>query len=368
LPPFAWPSMVFDNKIFAVPRVKGGLSGPNGTSMWACGKLFDQAGYGSLKFNTMDDFTAALKAITNPAAGVYGLGGTGNGTGAGTTPHWWFLQCFGAPNQWRNDNGKLTRDWETDEYRAALAYFRSLWDAGLIHPDTPSSTNNNGFYASQYALWPNSFIAFDAGWNSALAIDPDFKPRIITPFSADGTVKPAYFTGLGQDGRAAMRKASPERIKELLGILNYWTAPFGSQEYLLLYYGVQGPDWDWDPRGNPKQTPQGMKDVLTTNLWFPFVSPPDALYAPALGDYVDVLRQAEIESYAMALANPIVGLYSPTDASQGTALARTITDTIVGVAYGRENLSALDQVVKDWRANGGDTIRSEYEAALQNGA
>jgi putative aldouronate transport system substrate-binding protein len=365
LPSYAWPTMVFNGKIFAVPRVKGGLSGPNGTSLWVSGKLFDQVGLGNLTFKNTDEFTASLKAITNPAQGVWGLGGTGNGTGAGTTPHWWFLQCFGAPNQWRNDNGKLTRDWETEEYKAALAYFRSLWDAGLIHPDTPGGTNTNQFYAENYAAWPNSFIAFDSGWTSALAIDPAFKPRIITPFSADGTIKPRYFTGLGQSGRAAMRKTSPERIKQLLGILNFFTAPFGSREYLLLYFGVQGVDWTMDDKGNPRQTPQGAREVLTTNLWFPFVTPPDALYAPALSDYVDILRQAEIESYAMALPNPIVGVYSKTDASQGTALNQRITDTVVGIAYGRQNLSALDQAVSDWRTNGGDQIRSEYEAALQ---
>ena len=364
LPSYAWPTMVFNGKIFAVPRLKGGLSGPNGTSMYACGKLFDQAGYGSLSFKTLDDFTAALKAITRPDKGVYALGGTSNATGI-STPHWWFLQCFGAPNQWRNDGGKLTRDLETDEYKAALGYFRGLWDQGLIHPDAPTGNTSNSFYAGQYAMWPNSFIAFDSAWASAIAIDPDFKPRIITPFSADGKVKPAYFTGLGQAGRAALRKTSPERIKELLGVLNYFTAPFGSQEYLLLYFGVEGTDWSWDAQGNPKQTAQGVKDVLTTNLWFPFVTPPDALYNPALGDYVTVARQAQVESYAMALPNPIVGAYSKTDASQGTGLMQKISDAVAGIAYGRDPLSGFDQAVKDWRAAGGDQIRSEYEAALQ---
>ena len=70
--------------------------------------------------------------------------------------------------------------------------------------------------------------------------------------------------------------------------------------------------------------PQGAKDVLTTNLWFPFVTPPDALFAPALGDYVKVARQAQVESYAIALPNPIVGAYSKTDASQGTSLSQRL--------------------------------------------
>jgi hypothetical protein len=69
-----------------------------------------------------------------------------------------------------------------------------------------------------------------------------------------------------------------------------------------------------------------------------------------------------------ALSNPVIGLYSKTDASQGTSLTQRITDTVVGIAYGRQSIGALDQVVKDWRANGGDQIRSEYEAALQAAA
>jgi putative aldouronate transport system substrate-binding protein len=259
LPPYAWPTMVFNGKIFGVPRVKGGLAGPNGTSMIAQGKAFDQVGYGSLTVNNVDDFTAALKAVTRANEGVYALGGTGT-----TTPHWWFLQCFCAPNGWRNDGGKLTRDWETEEYKAALAYFRSLWDANLIHPDTPSGGPTNGFYAGNYVLWPNSFIAFDTTWASALRQDPEFKPRIITPFSADGKVKPVYHQGLGQTGRTVMKKTTPEKIKLNLGILNTFVAPFESQEYLLLYYGVEGPEWTYDAQGNPRQTEQGAKDVMTT--------------------------------------------------------------------------------------------------------
>jgi putative aldouronate transport system substrate-binding protein len=360
LPSYAWPTMIFNGKIFGVPRVKGGLAGPNGTTMTAQGKALEAAGFGSLTFKNLDEFTAACRAVTRPADNVYALGGTGS-----ITPHWWFAQCYGAPNQWRNANGKLTRDWETEEYKAGLAYFRSLWDAGVVHPDTPSGGPTNGFYSGRYVFWPNSFIAFDSNWASSIRQDPDFKPSIITPFSADGTAKPVYHTGTGQSGRTVLKKASPERIKQLLGILNYFVAPFGSQEYLLLYYGVEGPNFTFDANGNPRQTEQGLRDVLTTNLWFPFVTPPDALYNPSLGEYVRVARQAQVESYAIALANPIVGLYSNTDASRGTNLNQRMADAVTGIAYGREPLSSLDEAVAAWRREGGDQIRAEYEQALQ---
>jgi putative aldouronate transport system substrate-binding protein len=66
----------------------------------------------------------------------------------------------------------------------------------------------------------------------------------------------------------------------------------------------------------------------------------------------------------MAMPNPVVGAYSKTDASQGTALAQKMSDTVVGIAYGRDPIGKLDDAVKEWRAGGGERIRGEYEAAL----
>ena len=44
-----------------------------------------------------------------------------------------FQGMFRAPNNWRVDaSGKWIKDIETDEYRAALAFNRSLVDAGYV--------------------------------------------------------------------------------------------------------------------------------------------------------------------------------------------------------------------------------------------
>src|SRR5437660_5380656 len=55
-----------------------------------------------------------------------------------------------------------------------------------------------------------------------------------------------------------LKKASPDRIKELLRIMNFLAAPFGSQEDLLLSYGIQGQDYSLDPKGNPVPTSEGI--------------------------------------------------------------------------------------------------------------
>ena len=45
--------------------------------------------------------------------------------------------------------------------------------------------------------------------------------------------------------------------REMLRILNYFAAPFGSMEGHLLRYGVEGTDYNYDDKGNPQLTDQG---------------------------------------------------------------------------------------------------------------
>ena len=47
-------------------------------------------------------------------------------------------------------------------------------------------------------------------------------------------------------------------------------------------------------------------------------------------------------------------------------LNQSLSDGLYNIMFGRDGLSALDGLVKQWRANGGDAIRAELEQALQD--
>jgi len=93
--------------------------------------------------------------------------------------------------------------------------------------------------------------------------------------------------------------------------------------------------------------------------------PPDYLFSASSAEYVPIAYQAQKEHFAVTVPNPIVGLYSPTDASKGITLKTTFTDRLLEILFGKQPVSALDGLVNDWRTNGGNTIRSEYEQAFQ---
>jgi putative aldouronate transport system substrate-binding protein len=212
-----------------------------------------------------------------------------------------------------------------------------------------------------HASW--SLVAYQTAWERANAADPNFKPRAVLPFNRDGKGRAPQFIGTGTTGTITLKKASADRIKELLGILNYLAAPVGTTEALLLQYGVEGADFTRDANGNPVPTPQGLTDTIVP--WKNISAPPDFLFSANSAEYVPVTYQAQKEHFAVTLANPTVGLYSPTDGSKGITLKATFTDRLNEILFGKQPVSVLDDLVKEWRANGGDTIRAEYERAFQ---
>lgn len=355
LPAYAWPPTVYNNKIFTVPIAAGGLRGA-GQAMMARWQVLDQAGI--MKISSADEFEGILKQVTIP--------GTRWGIGAqGLLP--WLVQVYGGPNVWREQGGTFTKDYETDEFKAAVTYHRRLWDDGVFHPDSASLSGSPAgaqYYAGKFVFAPYfSWSSYQTVWDRTLNADPGFKPRAVVPFKYDGSGQAAQFLGNGVTGIVAIKKAPEARVRELLGILDYLAAPIGTQEQLLLTYGAQNVDFKFDDKGTPVPTQQALSDLAVP--WKNVCSPPDFLYSATSAEYVPVTHQSQTEIFKVNLPNPTVGLYSPTDGSKGIGLRTAFTDGVNQILFGREPVSALDQLVKDWRTNGGDQIRKEYAQARQ---
>jgi putative aldouronate transport system substrate-binding protein len=360
-PAYTWRNAIFNNKIF-------GLSPPAGAYL-GFGLLtkqpyLDQAGVTMGSIKSADDFMRAAKLLTIPGQ-RWALGG---GTNLGN-PVTIFKQVFGAPNIWRNAAGKLTRDIETDEYRAAVDFCRQLWDAGVVYPNLPNMdgvASSSAFYNSSYLMYMGQLSSFgSSNWARAALNDPASVPcGLILPFSADGKSKPIHHLGTGAGTVVVFKRASTERMTELLKISNFLTSPFGTQEHALLNYGIKDVDYALDGNGNPVQNKQGAANVPSIPAWN--IGVPLVLYYPQALDAGPHVYSWLQQILPLGIQSPVVGLYSPTDSSKGGVLEQQIRDGVEGIIYGRSDLSSLDQVISGWRSGGGDQIRAEYEHALQS--
>jgi putative aldouronate transport system substrate-binding protein len=142
-------------------------------------------------------------------------------------------------------------------------------------------------------------------------------------------------------------------------------APFGTQEYVLLNFGMQGRDFTFNAAGNPILTPTGAAEVTSFPIWR-ISAPPAVIFDPNDAQYARAASDAQAAALAIGLSSPVAGLFSKTASQKAALLNQPLTDGLYNIIFGRENISTLDGVVKQWRTNGGDQIRAEFEQALQD--
>ncbi len=361
IPTIAWKQTVYNGGIYGVP-----ISRPYVQGIW----YFNQTRFQSVGADQPkngDDFKRILQELTNPAANQWGISGDSTYafglTGITAVPQ---LAMFRAPNNWRVDgSGNFVKDFETDEFEAALAYTRDLWSAGLFFADaltTTSSDNKRNLVAGRFAVYPDGWFSYPAEyWDRGLKLNPPAQFRTLHPFSFDGGT-PIWHQYQAFNGMTALKNASPDRIKELLRILNFLSAPFGSQEAFLLEYGIQDTDYTLDATtGNPVLTDQGVAD--TTVSWRYIAQRPQVIFDPNDADFARAAHADEETMVPVMIPDPSLGLISPTYQAKGGLLLKNFTDSLVDFVVGRRDLSEFPQLVSDWRSNGGDQMRAEYQQA-----
>jgi putative aldouronate transport system substrate-binding protein len=362
IPTPCWAETVVNGSIYAVPVPRA----PFLNAFLVRQDLVDQAQLPAPK--SADDFKKFLLALTNAQQNHFGIAAAGNGTFAfGLGSQAPLLMVFGAPNNWGLDkSGKLVKDFETDEYKAAVGFARDLWSAGVFHPDSRTLTGttlSTALRGDQTAVASHSFGALIAQWPLLAAQNPAARLRVIHPFSADGKAKPIYHTGPSNFGMSFLKKGSADRVKLLLRVLNYIASPFGSQEWALLNYGVEGMHFNRDAQGVPVLTEKGKAEVLST--WKYITNNPQVLFDTNRSQqYATDIQEDEKAMADVAIADPTLGLYSPTYSSQQVLLDQAMSDGVSDIAVGRGQLSDLDGLIKDWRNNGGDKARAEYQEAI----
>jgi putative aldouronate transport system substrate-binding protein len=361
LPQRAWNVAMIDGGLWGVPIARQ----ISGWPMFVQTSMLQKLGMAGSFPKSADDFKAFCKALTNPAENRWAFGVT-NDTTVGPYSMLWFQGVFRAPNNWRlGPGGKLVKDIETEEYKAALAYVRELVQLGYMSPGVVTNAQlNNDLFGNKVVMRANSFNGYQNLYvDNATRLGQSY--RIIPPFGHDG--KPGTnMLQPGNFGWVVMKRASPDRVRELLRVLNYLAAPFGSEEFMNVKYGAKGPDWDFNAQGNPTFTDQGIADMPgSPNIpWGYMCASPPWLFSPVVPDFARFASAEEKLMIDVGVADPTQGFYSATDARRGAPLAQLIFDRVSDIAAGRKPISDLDQLVKDWKANGGDLVREEYEKAI----
>lgn len=353
---FSWKSTVYNGRIYALPIPEGVWW----EGMFILQDLADQAGISKPK--NADEFKRLMTELNRPKEGRWAMGGQ-KGFSYNLN---FFFQMFGVPNYWAVDkSGKFTANLETEGAQEAVAYVRSLNQAGLFHPQAASMTTvqaKDAFYAAQICSYQDGFGAY-TGLQTNTAQTSGHTVGVFVPPAHNGG-RSQYYFGVGSFAITAIPKASRARVEELLRIANYFAAPFGSEEGFFLSYGIKGVDYNPDAQGNPVETARGKSEVNPNGLATGFITAAlPATFTPGQEAYAKAIYQSQKELAPIGVSNPTIGLYSPTNATNGSTLNTNFNDGVSSIIAGREPMSYWKTVVQDWRSQGGDQIRKEYQQA-----
>ncbi|WP_327657108.1 sugar ABC transporter substrate-binding protein [Streptomyces sp. NBC_00483] len=348
IPTHAWRDMgLIGGKIYGVP-----LERPlTGSTLWVNQGVFTDAG---MKAGwTSDDFAAVAKKATHGKK--YALGAA-IGSNFCNAVH---SAAHNAPQGWAVDkSGDFQSNYADERFRKSIAYQAQLRKAGLYHPDATSLSSpdlNTLFLNGTVASMQNGFGAYTT-------LYPDSKglltPTPALPYAVDGTPG-GQVAARRSFGYTILKKAKKERIQMLLRVLDYLASPFGTKEWELLQFGVEGVHFDRAKDGTPERTKLGEVENIT-NLPFRYLAEgPQVLFVPGRPEAVRTLHAWQEKVVPVTIRNAAFGLVSRTDVAQGATLRALMDDTITAVIAGRSSISDLDAAVKKWRSRGGDKIAQE---------
>jgi putative aldouronate transport system substrate-binding protein len=356
LPTPAWQFSVWGGRLAAVP-FPSDLPFP-----WALfyrKDLCDQAGIEAPR--TIDEFYRFGKKLTNPGKGVWAFGEVFQMLQM-------FFKCPGSMGGWRKTRGGgLEFKYETAAFRDALEFTTRLNREGMIHPEVIATNGNDAsqlFNSGKLIAHQNGMGAFRPTVGEQRKITRGFDMQPMPVFSAEGgeplvwaAERPIFYPFLRRDlGKA--------RTEELLRVLDWCAAPFGSQEFELNRYGVEGSHFTRAPDGSPVQTDLGRKELAEQFQLLGGRVPVQLESADAPGVVNDTLRYAR---HALRYREPDLfqGIKLELPANYAKLLVGT-EEKITDIVRGRRPVSDLAQIVSEWRRAGGDEGREFMEKVLSD--
>ncbi|MGV9276561.1 extracellular solute-binding protein [Streptomyces griseosporeus] len=357
IPTDAWQRSLFGGKLRGLP-----MPTPSAPSMVPLYRqdIFAKEGYELPK--SCDEFMALAKEITNARAKRW----------ACLDMKWTAFQAFGVlsgsekPLGWNLVDGKLVNRIETEEFLEALEWSRKLFAAGVVHPDSKLGKNapdpGPKFAAGEFLIYPNNISQWWGRTAEQASQNPEFKIWGMDVWGHDGGNPALWAEQPAGIFAFVSKKASESVIRDVLAVANVTAAPYGTKEYMMTNYGVEGTHYTVKD-GVPTKTDQGNIEVM--NAYVMVASPAATIAHP---DFPDVAKgQVEWQQRmgAFTRKSSFWGMQI-TEPARYTNLSNDVEQLEDDIVRGRKKISDMQQFVSDWKSKGGDKLRDWYKKVLDD--
>ncbi|WP_194896772.1 extracellular solute-binding protein [Catenulispora pinisilvae] len=352
IPTGGWQCGVWNNRLYGIPSYTDGMDVAG--AMLYRRDLLEAKGI-TPAVKTAADLMALGKEVNNPSGGVWAFDDN----------RVYLYQVFKVPiGSWYLDNGKVKSANEHPQLLECLDFCNQLAKAGLLHPDAVAgvkTSNPSRFNAGKVIIIGGGlggWTASDAETGSAAK--PGYRVGAFPVFSSDGSTPSIGLTSSSGWVSYLNKNLSPDRIKECLRIANYFAAPFGSYEYNLINFGVEGADYTMGPDG-PVRTTEGS-NTAADNVYNFFSSAQAQVYNAGYPDITKDLEAwyADAAKYAYKPLFWNLNITVPDQYSK-IAAGTELDDAATAVSTGKQPLSYYQEALATWKSSGGDALATWYQ-------
>jgi putative aldouronate transport system substrate-binding protein len=361
IPTDAWQRSIFGGKLRGLPMPSSYVTGI--VPLYRK-DIFDKEGYEVP--TSADEFMALAKEATSARAKRW----------ACLDMKWTAFNAFGVLSGeekslgWNMVDGKLVHRIETEEYLEALEWTRKLFAAGVVHPDArlgKSQANDPGpkFAKGEFLIYNQDLSQWWSRTAEQATQKPEFEIWGMDVFGHDGGDPTLWAKNPAGIFAFVNKKASEAVIRDVLAVANVTAAPYGTKEYMLTNYGVEGTHYTVKD-GVPVKTDQGNLDVM--NAFVMVASPAPTIAHP---DFPEVARgQVEWQQRmgAFTKKSSFYGMQI-TEPARYANLSNDFEQLEDDIVRGRKKIGDMQQAVSDWKKKGGDELRDWYMKILdENGS
>lgn len=337
IPTRGWELMGrINGKIYGVPVYR--YNAPN-AALYANSDAFKTAGIWTGQGLSVAEFAQGLSQVKS--SGKVALGATGSAP-FGWTYH---LMAAGAPYNWAQSGGDFTLNIESPAFRQGLENLSEFYGKGLFNADALTATSTEETDDFLNGSWA-SYVNGTGGIASVFSTSLPFTPSIAYPYGPTPGVEGGDLTFCF----TVIKKSSPDRIKMLLRLLDFLSAPFGTKEWELVQYGVEGVHFTRGADGSPAVATKLGSVENSTNMPFKYLAlQPQPLFLPGKPK----ITQAMYEAYKPQMSITVADASLPYLSGSATynklwsGWTSAINQTVADVVSGKQALSGWSGIVSN---------------------
>ncbi|MGV9384569.1 hypothetical protein ACWDRB_52750 [Nonomuraea sp. NPDC003707] len=349
IPTGAWQAGAWGDKLYGIPCFSSNFVVAG--CVYYRRDILEARGITADQVKSVDDMMNLGKELTDAKRGVWAFDDVFT----------YLFTAWDIPSNWKVEGGKLLHKYELPQFLEALDWHYRMAKAGYLHPDTIAGQNASGttrFYSGKVLIQGGG----TGGWNltdheSGTAADKSYRRAAFNYFTHDGAGKPQVFMGASTSVISYLNAGlKPQQIEELLAVANYLAAPYGSAEYTMVNFGVEGVHYTMKD-GVPTANEDGKKFVQPQT--FPFLAAPPGVISNPGADQVTKDYAAWQAANVNALYKPVfwnMNINMPQQLSMANA-PQSIDDAIKDCYHGKKKVSEVQAVIDTWKKSSLDRLK-----------